>query len=715
MEKIVTGLRGAGSAALVCLVVCGLPMGARAQDDVRVYKDGLGDGWANWSWAKVDIGSREVVHSGKVAAKVTCEGANSGFYMRSGPLDTSLYTKLTFWIHGGTTGGQKLTISGVINNTGGAKIPLDSFIAGGGVAAGMWRQVTIPLAEIGLGKTTAMTGFWIQDGSGKGQPTFYLDDITLVGKHAPPAPQSVKIDFQANRHPISPLIYGVAYAKPEQLVELNATLNRWGGNAATCYNWEQNASNRASDWFFESIGDSSIQPSGSADKFIHTTFGAKAQPMLTIPTLGWVAKLGPGRSKTWSFSQKKYGTQKSAEGDAGNGVLASGKDVAGNDPNDANVPADSNFEQRWVRHIVEAFGTASKGGLRYYILDNEPAIWYNTHRDVHPVGPKMEEISSKIIDYAAKIRAVDPGAKLIGPEEWGWSGYLYSGFDMQYGTKHGWNNLPDRTAHNNRDMMPWLLDELHKHDVKNKTRSLDIFSVHYYPQGGEYGNDASPSMQMRRNRSTRSLWDPNYTDESWVANKVQLIPRMKEWVKTNYPGLQTAITEYNWGAEYNINGGTTEADILGIFGREGLDMATYWTVPPTGAPTYKAIKMYRNVDGSNHGFGDISVSDIASDPDIVSSFAAIRTSDGAQTIMVINKSTKSPRFTMKIANCQAKGPMETWQLTSENTIKKLPEATLPPATGGIITFSPTLPPQSITLYVIPSNTSKPSNVAGIGG
>lgn len=69
-----------------------------------------------------------------------------------------------------------------------------------------------------------------------------------------------------------------------------------------------------------------------------------------------------------------------------------------------------------------------------------------------------------------------------------------------------------------------------------------------------------------------------------------LIPRMRNWVNTYYPGTPIAITEYNWGAEDDMNGATTLADILGIFGREGLDMATYWTIPASTSPTFKVCR-----------------------------------------------------------------------------------------------------------------------------
>ena len=89
---------------------------------------------------------------------------------------------------------------------------------------------------------------------------------------------------------------------------------------------------------------------------------------------------------------------------------------------------------------------------------------------------------------------------------------------------------------------------------------------------------------------------------------------MKSWVNTYYPGTKIGITEYNWGAEGHMNGATTQADIWGIFGREGLDLANRWTTPATGSPTYLAMKMYRNYDGSDSAFGETSVSGLGCQP-----------------------------------------------------------------------------------------------------
>jgi PKD repeat protein len=516
---------------------------------------------------------------------------------------------------------------------------------------------------------------------------------------------TVNVDADANRRPISPYIYGVAFASTTQLADLNAPLNRSGGNATSSYNWQQNATNRGGDWYFESIPEASATAGEMGDAFIARSRAAGAEAMITIPMLDWVAKLGANRSKLAAFSQARYGQQTDSDWqwmpDAGNGVLKStGKNITNNDPNDANTPAGVAFQKGWMDHLVARWGLAANGGQKFYLLDNEHSLWQSTHREIKQTGATMDEIRQKMIDYGAMVKAVDPGAVVFGPEEWGWSGYFYSGYDQQYSAANNWCCFPDRAAHGNMDYLPWLLDQLRAHEQQSGKRVIDVFSLHYYPQGGEFGNDTSTTMQQLRNRSTRALWDPNYTDPTWINDKVMLIPRMKAWVNGYYPGLKLAITEYNWGAEGHINGATTQADIYGIFGREGLDYAARWTTPDATTPTYKAMKMFRNVDGNKSGFGDTSVSATVPNPDNLSAFAALRSSDGAMTVMVVSKVLSgSTPVTVNLGNFANAGYAQVWQLTSANTISH-------PANVAVsgTSLATSVPAQSVTLYVIPTGT-----------
>jgi hypothetical protein len=205
-------------------------------------------------------------------------------------------------------------------------------------------------------------------------------------------------------------------------------------------------------------------------------------------------------------------------------------------------------------------------------------------------------------------------------------------------------------------------------------------------------------MQLLRNLSTRELWDPNYKSKSWINDKVYVIPRLKQWIADQYyAGTPVAITEYNWGAESHINGATTQADIYGIFGREGLDMATRWAVPDQSTPTFKAMQMYRNYDGANSGFGDTSISASAPSPDNLSAFAALR-SDKTMTVMVVAKDLSGTTpLTLQLSHFKKSGTAQVWRLTASNAIQRVSDIAW--SKGKLVD---SVPSPSITLYVLPN-------------
>jgi len=532
----------------------------------------------------------------------------------------------------------------------------------------------------------------------------------------------VAVDAKANRHAISPYVYGLDFGATGDIATLNAPANRNGGNAATSYNWQLNSDNRASDWYFESIADSDSTPGYRGDNFIATTRAGNpaSQALLTIPMIPYIGNLGANRATIWSFSIAKYGPQTGNDpynSDAGNGIsTAPGNPyITGNNPTDAQTPNSVSIQQGWAQHLVSTWGTAANGGLQYYAMDNEPSIWHSTHRDVHPIGEHYDELYNDYLSYAGAIRATDPSATIVGFEDWGWLAQFYSGYDQQNGAT---SPTSDYNTHNQTYHYPWLLQQLYSYKQANGVSLLDVLSVHYYPQDGSYSNDDSLAAQLIRNQSTRSLWDLNYVDKSWIAGvginggKVNLIPNLKSWVKQYYPGLKTAITEYNWGDEPNLNGATTQADVLGIFGRQGLDMACRWTVPLNPSPTYLAMQIYRNYDGKMSAFGDTSVYAGVVDTDYLSSFAAVRSTDGALTVMVINKQQGSTPIAVSMANFGTTGTAQAWQIASASQTAITALGNMAIASN---TISTTLPPQSITLFVIPpgSITSQPSAPTGL--
>jgi hypothetical protein len=255
--------------------------------------------------------------------------------------------------------------------------------------------------------------------------------------------------------------------------------------------------------------------------------------------------------------------------------------------------------------------------------------------------------------------------------------------------------------------LPWLLDQFRKNEQTTGKRLLDVLTVHYYPQSGEYSTDLSAETKQNRNRSTRSLWDPSYVDTSWIADNIHLIPRLKQWVAESYPGTAIGITEYSWGADGYMNGATAQADILGIFGREGLDLANRWISPINGTPTFNAIKLYRNYDNAKSTFGDVSLLATTPNPDNQSAFAAERTLDGALTIMVVNKIEAATPVSLQVSNFAHNGKAQLWLVQAGAAITRYPDFTV--QNNAIATV---LPGESIGLFVLPAESSGPQLRAG---
>ncbi len=704
------------SLLLTVVAVSFLPALPATASDLIVYGDDLNARWGNWSWSTdVDFAATSPVYKGSRSLASTFTAPWAGLYLADGQgFDSSPYLYLQFRIHGGGQGVRKIRVVLADGNyevlTGSAvDVP---------TVAGAWTQVKILLAD--LGKPRKIGGIVWQESSGAAQPTFYLDDIRLTsrGSVPPPPPPGtgphLSIDASANRHAISDDIYGMNHADESLARSLRLPVRRLGGNAATRYNWQANLHNTGSDWYFENIPDGDPVAEGSAsDRFVEQDRRTGAKTLLTVPLIGWTPSGNSPRNHPYDCGYKvsRYGPQQSTDPwdtDCGNGVLASGGNIAGNAPSDTSEEIGPEFVRDWVRHLTARYGLARSGGVAYYNLDNEPMLWNSTHRDVHPQPATYDEIRDRTIQYAAAIKTADPTARTLGPVLWGWCAYFYSALD-------GCGTGNDYRSHGNTFFVPWYLQEMQAYEQSHGERILDYLDLHYYPQAS--GVALSPAgdsdTQALRLRSTRSLWDATYMDESWISDTapggvaVRLIPRMKEWVDTHYPGTKLAITEYHWGALDHINGALAQADVLGIFGREGLDLATLWAPPAASDPGAFAFRMYRNYDGSGNGFGNLSLRAVSEDRKALSVYAALRSSDGALTVMAINKTPGALRSPIGLSGFTPKPAAAVYRYGGSRPGSIERPSDLVVSDAG---FSADFPGSSITLLILLPGPLEPPSV-----
>lgn len=486
----------------------------------------------------------------------------------------------------------------------------------------------------------------------------------------------------------------------------------------------------------------------------------------TVPVLGWVAK----DSTSCSFPISTYPGQQKVDTNrgCGNGVYpdgtggctsANGCNITGNSPTVTSIaepppapPAASAVNATWAQntwaggwtyYLVNKFGpgnpNAGNGkGVAIYDLDNEPTWWDAEDFDVHPVAFTYDEVTKGGIGTALAIKTADPTALVSGPViDWWWA-YFYSKKDIESGWGSGnpcyepWSNPVDREAHGGTPLIEYYLKQFAAAQTTYGVRLLDYVDLHTYFAAEYQGNSVAfttagdTGMQQARLDSTRALWDPTYTDASgqfpqpnYVTDSnytascsppqqsPQLIPMMRTWVVNDYPGTKLAIDEYNWGGMESINGALAQADILGIFGREGLDVGTMWptTDPSLQIPGMMAFQVYRNYDGAKSTFGDTALASTSANQGALSVYAALRTKDNMVTVVVVNKTYGDLTSTVSLANLAPNGPALAYLYSNANLAAIVPQPNItvtPPAAGSTTsTLTTTFPAQSITVLVVP--------------
>lgn len=442
------------------------------------------------------------------------------------------------------------------------------------------------------------------------------------------------------QHVISPYIYGFGtYLKEnrndEKVWDMRPTLYRWGGNTSTRYNYKLNAWNAAADWYFSNF--SAPQPN-MIDSFMKENIKNGAASMVTLPMLGWVAKDGTSSS----FPRSVFPKQDAFEKDAGNG-MNNGEKLS-SDPKRTSVAIDPEFIAGWVGKLKNQFGPHP----HFYIMDNEPMLWNSTHRDVQLVPMSYDAYLKKYLSFAKAVRKADPKAVIVGPALWGWMAMHYSAFDAA----GPWNNNQkgiDRKNHGDKPFLEWFLEQVALEEKKAKVSLLDVIDVHNYPETGDWpgSSDSSPERRKALLQGTRSLWDRDYTDKSWINEKMYFIPRLQEIARKFKPTAKVSIGEYNYRSEDDPAGGIAQAEILGIFAKENLFAAQYWDYPSKDKNHRLAFLLYRNFDGKGAQFASNWVTNDWGITDDASVFTA---ADSKRlTIVLLNKSLKEKQsFSFKL-------------------------------------------------------------------
>ncbi|KAJ6483205.1 glycoside hydrolase family 44-domain-containing protein [Mycena sanguinolenta] len=426
-------------------------------------------------------------------------------------------------------------------------------------------------------------------------------------------------------HPISPDIYGVNFPVDGPYIQdLGVTMSRWGGNAVTAYNPAGQFTNAGSDWYFENR-----VASPSADDWVGWVEGAGSKALLTVPALDWVSK----DATSYSYPMSEYPLQSGSDpflANAGSGLFPNGSYVLP-------VPDPSNVYTPWNTTMAKAWlsGLANKPTL--VAIDNEIEITSSTHQDMHPVPMDYDEELSRMLNFSIAAKEAIPGVKVAMPSTCNWWYYWTSSV-----------GFIDNAAHDNIDFLPWFLMQMAAAEKTHGQRLLDYLDIHYY-----FGPDTSANddaAKALRLRMTRSLWDTTYVDESWIGvppqqnhqwdnTIVQLIPRFRTLIDIYYPGTKLSLSEFDSTDDTDLTGGLATVDMLGIFGQQKLDSATYWATPDELGPIGLAYWLYRGF-GVHFGANSAQVNMATPNPDTQGVYAA--TENGKLSIVIVNKNPDTP-------------------------------------------------------------------------
>jgi hypothetical protein len=338
------------------------------QTDQSIYGDSLGTGWQDWSWATDNLACTSPVHSGADSISVTA-AAYQALYLNHDDFNTSGYSNLTFWIHGGATGGQELQVQVLLDGVAQPAVALAP------LPSNTWQHVTLSLASLGVTNKPNMDGFWIQDRSGTSQPTFYVDDIALTAL-PPPAIVQVSVNATQTIRTVDARMFGVNTAIWDGVFDTANTISMFvsmnnqalrfpGGSAADDYHWASNTSD-TNTWTWAT----------SFDQFADVATGTHAQVFITV-NYGSGTATEAANWVQYSNVTKHYGFK---YWEIGNECYGSWETDTNTPPNDPYTYA-TRFQSYWTQ--MKAMDPTIKIGA-VVITGEDSYSTYTNHPAVNP-------------------------------------------------------------------------------------------------------------------------------------------------------------------------------------------------------------------------------------------------------------------------------------------------------------------------------------------
>lgn len=606
-----------------------------------VYTDTLQSGWKDYSWATTHLDSTSTVHAGGASISVDAGPYQALYLHQSTAFDTGSYGNLSFWIHGGPQGGQRLWVRARLDGKEQARYSLPPLLPNA------WQQFSIALSLLNADGKPNMDGFTVQNASDQQLATFYVDDIALT-----PA-RTVNVSVNAGQivRPMDDRFSGInltaedaSLAQPADVTSVllgkdeldNRTVRIPGGSVSDLYHWETAT-------LVDRLTGQPVKPGVSIAQFAKIAEITHAQVVLTVnygsgtpnEAAALVAYVNGRTDDATPLGSDENGRDWGKVSDWAR--LRAASPLPGSDP-----------------HNVLRASHPQPFGIKMIEVGNE--CWGDTWEcDLH--GTSYSKLPGKAWDagtyagyaarFMAQMRAVDPTVK-VG---------VVATYDDQY---KKWNQSVFSA-------------------LKGLGAYPDFVVQHFYPQGPHFEDDAGlfatnaqwPANAAHLQAQINTFLQPTAPVEKLVTenNSVYSDPGKQTVSLTNALYLADSIghalqTPYNglliwdWRDNQNTEGNPTfgrpnNDDSLDgwrtikvdgqdkFFGDYGI-LHTDEVGGNTFYPTYYVLKMLKHFARS----GDTIVAATCDDTRL-SAYAALR-ADGSLSLLLVN-TDKSAQIVSNVA------------------------------------------------------------------
>jgi len=316
-----------------------------------LYLDYPAGKWEDWSWATREMRNTNPVRSHQYSIRANLSPWTAVRFHYRGGFDTTGFSHLEFWVHGGSTGGQQFSIMAAVNGSDRPHVPITNYISS--IPANQWVRVQVPLAHLSVASGDRLTDIYFIERRGQTVPTFYLDDIRLI-RASVPSSASLTVDMRQTRRTLTPLHFGINVAAWDWELASTSTVNMMrrarflalrypGGSISNEYDWVNNRNRRTG-----------------------TNYGTNTDQFLNVAN-----QLGAEKIITVNY---------------GSGTPSEARD--------------------WVQYANITRG----GNVRYWIIGNE--CYGSWEYDTHPFRHDADTYARFTRDAIQLMKAVDPTIKV---------------------------------------------------------------------------------------------------------------------------------------------------------------------------------------------------------------------------------------------------------------------------------------------------------------